>query len=464
MNIIIFGTGTIYKEQIDKVQDSIVTLADNSKYKIGTIIDGKEVISPNDIYRYSYDIIVVMARDKQDIENQLVELGIKKKYIWHWRKYFAYSKDIQVVKYKTKEAEQCDYKRKRVLIASTEMNFSGSVIVAMYAGEILLDAGFKVSVIAPYVEKEVADRFILKGIEVIEYSILRYTKYDELINICDFDFLLANTFTMKSVVESVSGKKPVLWWIHEASDIYKSYIQEFGISKTKNYDKVIIKAVSNIAKNNFNKCYMDILKEIMPYGIPDINMESHYDKKSNYVKFAVIGGLCENKSQEDVIEAFIKLQCYYGDLIKLYVVGNYSNLYGLQIVKKYKDNNGVKFMGELNRKQIFDIYKEVDAVICASKEDCLPVVMTEAMMCEKVIICSDGTGTAEVIRNGVDGFIFQKGNIKELFDICKYVIENREDVKIISKNGKKVFKKIFSMDSFKNRLLEALDEASNFVV
>ena len=80
MNIIIFGTGTIYKEQIDKVQDSIVTLADNSKYKIGTIIDGKEVISPNDIYRYSYDIIVVMARDKQDIENQLVELGIKKKY------------------------------------------------------------------------------------------------------------------------------------------------------------------------------------------------------------------------------------------------------------------------------------------------------------------------------------------------------------------------------------------------
>lgn len=86
------------------------------------------------------------------------------------------------------------------------MNFSGSVIVAMYAGEILLDAGFKVSVIAPYVEKEVADRFILKGIEVIEYSILRYTKYDELIDICDFDFLLANTFTMKSVVESVSGK------------------------------------------------------------------------------------------------------------------------------------------------------------------------------------------------------------------------------------------------------------------
>lgn len=34
------------------------------------------------------------------------------------------------------------------------MNFSGSVMVAMYAGEILLDAGFKVSVIAPYVEKK----------------------------------------------------------------------------------------------------------------------------------------------------------------------------------------------------------------------------------------------------------------------------------------------------------------------
>lgn len=130
----------------------------------------------------------------------------------------------------------------------------------------------------------------------------------------------------------------------------------------------------------------------------------------------------------------------------------------LEFFIKSKEN-----LWALNRKQIFDIYKEVDVVICALKEDCLPVVMTEAMMYEKVIICPNGTGTAEVIRNGVDGFIFQKGNIKKLFDICKYVIENREDVNIISKNGKKVFKKIFSMDSFKNRLLEALDEASNLV-
>lgn len=75
---------------------------------------------------------------------------------------------------------------------------------------------------------------------------------------------------------------------------------------------------------------------------------------------------------------------------------------------------------------------------------CQLVVMTEAMMCEKVIICPDGTGTAEVIRNGVDGFIFQKGNIKELFDICKYVIENREDVNIISKNGKKYLRRFFN--------------------
>ena len=34
-------------------------------------------------------------------------------------------------------------------------------------------------------------------------------------------------------------------------------------------------------------------------------------------------------------------------------------------------------------------------------------------------------------------------NIKELFDICKYIIENKQDVKIIGKNGKKYLRRFF---------------------
>lgn len=463
MNIIIFGTGKIYKEQAFNVRDSVIALVDNSKSKIGTIIDGHRVISPNDLYKCDYDIIVVMARDKQDIENQLVELGIERNRIWHWRKYLAYSQKTQLEKYKINEENVDVSKGKRVLIASTEMDFSGSVIVALYAAEVLLNTGFKVSIIAPYVEKAVVDKFVLKGIEVIQYSILRYAKYDELIKVCEFDYLLANTFTMKSVVENVTGKKPVLWWIHEASNIYKSYIQEFGIVAKEKYEKVLIKAVSNVARNNFNKCYMDILREIMPYGIPDEKILSSYDNESNNVTFAIIGGLCENKCQKDVIETFVKLQCYYGDAIKLYVVGNYSNVYGVSLLQKYADNQGIMFTGTLNRKQIFDIYTEMDAVICASIEDCLPVVMTEAMMCEKAIICSDGTGTAGVIRNGIDGFIFHVGNINELFDICKYIIDNKENLKKIGKNGRKIFEENFSIDCFQTKLLNALNEAEKII-
>ena len=463
MNIIIFGTGKIYKEQAFNVRDSVIALVDNDKRKIGTTMDGIRVIAPNDIHNWNYDIIVVMARDKQDIEKQLVRLGVGKDKIWHWRKYLAFSRKKQVVKYKINESHVYLSSGKRVLIASTEMDFSGSVIVALYAAETLLSEGYNVTIIAPSVEKEVVDKFVLKGIEVIEYSILRYAKYDELIKVCAFDYLLANTFTMKTVVENVAGKKPIVWWIHEASNIYNSYIQEFGIGEEENYKKVIIKAVSNVAKNNFNKCYIDILREIMPYGIPKVEIQSSYHTKSKEIKFAIIGGLCENKCQKEVIETFIKLQHCYGSSVKLYVVGNYFNVYGNSLLREYGDNEGIIFTGTLNRKQIFEIYKELDVVICASKEDCLPVVMTEAMMCEKIIICSDGTGTASFIRNGIDGFVFEAGNTTELFNICKYIVDNKEKTCKIGENGKKLFEKNFSADSFKIKLLNALNEAEAII-
>jgi glycosyltransferase involved in cell wall biosynthesis len=46
-------------------------------------------------------------------------------------------------------------------------------------------------------------------------------------------------------------------------------------------------------------------------------------------------------------------------------------------------------------------------LICASRDDPMPVVVTEAMMFSKVCICSENTGSANIIQDGNSGFVYK---------------------------------------------------------
>jgi hypothetical protein len=93
--ILIFGTGEIskYMELMNGAIDqsnmgNIITYIDNNSDRWGRKYFGKEVIAPQDIYNYDFDIVVIATElYYYDILNQLINMGIDHNKIIHFDMY-----------------------------------------------------------------------------------------------------------------------------------------------------------------------------------------------------------------------------------------------------------------------------------------------------------------------------------------------------------------------------------------
>jgi len=94
-NILIFGTGSGCKDFIDNVdfrKVNILAYIDNDKKLHGKTYNNKEIIIPENIYRFNYDYIVITSRFYDNIYKQLIELNVDKNKILGL--YLNYSKNL----------------------------------------------------------------------------------------------------------------------------------------------------------------------------------------------------------------------------------------------------------------------------------------------------------------------------------------------------------------------------------
>ena len=115
--------------------------------------------------------------------------------------------------------------------------------------------------------------------------------------------------------------------------------------------------------------------------------------------------------------------------------------------------------GTVDRDRIKQILKNADVMICPSREDPMPTVAAEAMMHSIPCILSDAAGTAEYVRDGVDGFIFPNGDIRALSAGIQWCIDHSQKLSEMGIRARKIYEKYFSMKVFEEKLLDIVDEA-----
>ena len=77
MKFLLFGTGEYYNRyKIWFEKKDISALIDNSEEKQGCRIDGIFVISPEDIFEYAFDAVIILSFYVRDMKRQLVKLGL----------------------------------------------------------------------------------------------------------------------------------------------------------------------------------------------------------------------------------------------------------------------------------------------------------------------------------------------------------------------------------------------------
>ena len=119
-----------------------------------------------------------------------------------------------------------------------------------------------------------------------------------------------------------------------------------------------------------------------------------------------------------------------------------------KIVAKIKDCHDIDFkiMREVEHHKLLEIMSSIDILICPSRDDPMPIVCTEAMMLSKPVIVSTHTGTASFIHDGINGFVFDSGNSKQLADSIVKAVNNSHLLPDMGKRARKIYEEYFTLE------------------
>lgn len=457
MKIVIFGVGKYYQRRKQHIPSNMQIMAflDNNPQLRGKIIDGVQVLEPYKIKHVLYDKVVLMSNSIIEMREQLIKLNVSENDIWSWEQmnseiwhgtFRFYVGDDQIREGK-----------KKVLIITTELNYNGGTLAAVYAAKALKNKEFNVMLAAQGGSAKLINEVKEIGINVMICPGLPYLKEEECFFIKQFDIVIVNVFQMISCACEISKIRPTMWWIHEPSEMYKTTIMHFPqYTDEDKLRKINIYAVSSIARRNFNYYFPERIQNTLSYGIPDQRKRGISDKECFI--FAIIGCVCPIKAQDIFVRAAKMLNDNRNN-VQFWIIGSIGNdKYSKNVKELIGEDNAFKIYGEVARSEMQKLYKEIDVVVCASGEDCLPIVVTEGMMHQKVCIISNHTGSTDYIEDSINGFIVSAGDVSALKNKMKWCMYNKNKCKIIGKRARETYEKNFAMDIFGNNLEKALIE------
>ena len=155
--------------------------------------------------------------------------------------------------------------------------------------------------------------------------------------------------------------------------------------------------------------------------------EAVYNSESK--KIMTVGRLDRVKGYEWLVEAATKVLPEYPDWnwdIYGDWDGNEEYKREIETLIKAKDLQGrVNLMGKVN--DLYRRYKDYSFYVMTSKFEGLPMVLLEAKQKKLPIISFDcPTGPSEIIRDGIDGYLVDKGNIEALAQKIETLICDRK--------------------------------------
>ncbi|MCR5546831.1 MAG: glycosyltransferase family 4 protein [Lachnospiraceae bacterium] len=462
MRIVIFGVGQYYKNRKRQLEElgnevQIVCFIDNNS--IVNQMDGYPILKPYELNGVNYDCILLMSKSNREMTKQLIEMGIPKDRIVNWFQFLIpFRKGI----FKFYSGRKNTIGKKRILVLSTYLDYNGGTMAAVYAVRALCDKGYYACLAAEDGDKNLIKEITDEGMDVVLCRGIKGFSEEEQRWVSQFDAVVVNVFQMVKCAVDISKQKPVVWWIHESNNTFSTVFEkEFDYCGKEgfideNFHNISVCAVSDIPKRYFLSYFPNQKVFNLPYGIPDKCQCKEIVTEKRKIIFAVIGVVCELKRQDLFVDAINRLPKNLSN-VEFWMVGSIENdEFCDRIKEKTTGISNIKMLGNMSRKQMADVYSDISVVVCTSNEDSLPIACTEGMMYGKPIITTENTGTANYIKNEVNGFVCKVDSAEDLASRMEWMINHSSKLAEMGANARKVYEKYFSLESFGENLEKVL--------
>ena len=343
---------------------------------------------------------------------------------------------------------------KRALLLSHVLDMTGAPIVLVSAVPVLRQMGYEVAVLGPGNGGSLP-LFVEAGATVVTHPDC-VTSAALWGLACAADLVIANTIVEVRVIRSLNGGPvPVLWWLHDAFVGYGYLSHLIPRSLEKN---VRVCAVGSHATAAMHTYRPDFEIGQLIYGLPDYAQDAFAPYDTGYAGglplFVSVGAFEMRKGQDLLVEAIRLLPDAVREKAAFLFVGKGTDKRLLaqvqQLAADYPRN--VFYVSRLTRDEIKSLMQQCACTVCSSRDDPMPTFVTEGLIFGKPGIVSEHTGTAGLITEGVDGFVYRGDSPAALAEAMARLIETPDLAARMAPACRALYERYYSKAAFAETL------------
>lgn len=354
--------------------------------------------------------------------------------------------------------------KKKVLLFSHQLNLTGAPVALSYLAEALREQGYFPVIIAPSFDA-LGERLVQDEFPVLVYeSVLDSDLVQRYAAV--FDAVVVCTIVGAPIVSSLNGSAvPVLWWIHEAFTSY--HHDSLAAMPEALEDNIHVYCGGHYAEQVLTHHFPNYQAKQLLYYVPDYATELPAEPtfRLKYAEgkrvFAIVGMQEERKGQDILVQAIrnlspeVRNQCLFVFVGKPFFPPILKDIFS--ICEDYPRN--ACYIEELDRDGLTSLYMQIDCLICASRDDPMPIVVTEAMLMSKAIICSENTGSADILAKMDSGLIYYNNDPEELAH-CITTVALQSDAELLPmcQRARQSYEGFFTQDVFDQSVKDIFDD------
>jgi glycosyltransferase involved in cell wall biosynthesis len=275
----------------------------------------------------------------------------------------------------------------------------------------------------------------------------------------DFDCVVANTIrTWQAVRVAQNEGVPVMWWLHEtlAGDHFL---------RTDANLRAALPLANFVFTPTERTCavyrpFTDQPVRRLRSGIPDI-ADSAFptSEQTGRIRFLLLGSIEPRKGQDIFVEAVRHLSPELQDKADFRIVGRIMvPEFAAKIGSAAREIKNLSVNTEISHAEALDLLRRSDVLVCASRDEAMPMTIMEAMCLGKAIISTKVGGIAEVLEDGGNALMVRAENPRELAVALERLIIERELIGELGRNARAAYEQNFTLDRFGHDFKAMLEE------
>ena len=265
---------------------------------------------------------------------------------------------------------------------------------------------------------------------------------------------------------------PVVWMCNEPPFWFTDPNQRIGFAKInaplyEGLDRVAVDyvdrivTISRVAGRRIEQAYGKRYEIVRPgvdlfHKASGTEFRARYGLEKDFIILQV-GNIAPDKRQIDSLTA-LSIVSKSHDNIKLIFVGAGPTERLIELSQKWGIENNVMFLRNCSDEELAQVYSACNVFVFPSQIT-WGLVVLEAMSTSKPVLVSDKAGTAEIIRNGQNGFVIQAPYPENMALQIEILINNPELRRRVGENAYDFIKEDLSWETYAKNMERIFEKA-----